>query len=57
MLLAGVVLMSTYASRLKQRQVQFAQMVPELIAKAFELGYEVTLGDCYRDDRCQWMEP
>jgi len=32
-------------------QVKFAAMVPRLIDKAFEMGYEVTLGDAYRDPR------
>ena len=36
---------------LRQKQVKFASMVASLISKAFELGYEVTLGDCYRDPR------
>lgn len=36
---------------LRQKQVKFAQMVAALIARAFELGYEVTLGDAYRDPR------
>lgn len=36
---------------LRQQQVKFAQMTSALIAKAFELGYEVTLGDAYRDPR------
>lgn len=36
---------------LKQRQVEFAKAIPALINKAFELGYEVTLGDAYRDPR------
>ncbi len=34
---------------LRQEQVKFARMVPRLIDKAFEMGYEVTLGDAYRD--------
>ena len=29
-------------------------MVPRLIRKAFRLGYEVTLGDAYRDPRCPY---
>lgn len=33
------------------RQQLFARMVPRLIDKAHELGYEVTLGDAYRDPR------
>ena len=38
-------------SALRDKQVEFARMVPRLIDKAFELGYEVTLGDAYRDPR------
>jgi hypothetical protein len=34
-----------------KQQVQFTRMVSALIAKAFEMGYEVTLGDAYRDPR------
>jgi len=33
------------------KQVAFAKMVPRLIDKAFALGYEVTLGDAFRDPR------
>lgn len=29
-------------------------MVPRLIDKALELGFEVTLGDAYRDPRCPY---
>ena len=36
---------------LRQKQVKFAEMVATLIARAFELAYEVTLGDVYRDPR------
>ncbi len=36
---------------LRQRQVEFSKLVPRLIDKAFELGFEVTLGDAYRDPR------
>lgn len=32
-------------------QTEFARLVPRLIDKAFELGFEVTLGDGYRDPR------
>ena len=39
---------------LRQKQTEFARMVPRLIDKAFELGYEVTLGDAYRDPRCPY---
>lgn len=36
---------------LRQKQSRFAKLVPRLIDKAFALGYEVTLGDAYRDPR------
>lgn len=36
---------------LRQKQSKFAHMVAKLILKAYELGYEVTLGDAYRDPR------
>jgi hypothetical protein len=29
-------------------------MVPPLIDRAYELGFEVTLGDAYRDPRCPY---
>lgn len=36
---------------LGQKQRRFAKMVARLIDKAHELGFEVTLGDAYRDPR------
>jgi hypothetical protein len=36
---------------LREKQSRFARMVPRLIDKATELGYEVTLGDANRDER------
>jgi hypothetical protein len=36
---------------LRQLQTEFAKLVPRLIDKAFAMGYEVTLGDAYRDPR------
>jgi len=36
---------------LGQLQRLFASLVPRLIDKAHELGYEVSLGDAYRDPR------
>lgn len=36
---------------LRKKQTEFARLVPRLIDKAFELGFEVTLGDAYRDPR------
>ena len=39
------------AETLRQKQSRFARMVARLIDKAFAMGYEVTLGDAYRDPR------
>jgi len=39
---------------LRDKQVEFARAVPRLIDKAFELGYQVTLGDAYRDPRAPY---
>ena len=39
---------------LREAQSQFAANVPLLIRYAIELGYEVTLGDAYRDPRCPY---
>ena len=36
---------------LGQKQRRFARMIPLLIDKAHELGFEVSLGDAYRDPR------
>ena len=36
---------------LREQQSKFAKMAAELILKAYELGYEVALGDAYRDPR------
>lgn len=41
-------------SRLLDSQIAFAGQVSNLINKAFELGYHVTLGDAYRDPRCPY---
>ena len=38
-------------SILFDKQVKFVKMLPLLLNKAFELGYDVTLGDAYRDPR------
>jgi hypothetical protein len=35
----------------RQTQSDFARLVPRLIDTAFDLGFEVTLGDAYRDPR------
>jgi hypothetical protein len=36
---------------LRQQQSLFARKVADLIIKAYEMGYEITLGDAYRDPR------
>lgn len=36
---------------LREKQSRFAKMAAQLILKAIELGYEVTLGDAFRDSR------
>lgn len=36
---------------LSQKQRRFARMVGRLIDQAYSMGYEVTLGDAYRDFR------
>lgn len=36
---------------LREKQSKFVLMLPLLIAKATELGYELTLGDAFRDQR------
>ena len=39
------------ASELLELQWKFTRMVPQLIQKAHELGYEASLGDAFRDPR------
>jgi hypothetical protein len=36
---------------LLQLQFEFSRLAPRLVDKAHELGFEVTLGDAYRDPR------
>lgn len=36
---------------LRQKQSRFVRMVASLIEKASEMGYELTIGDAYRDPR------
>ena len=36
---------------LRNKQSRFARMVADLIIKAYDLGYEITFGDAYRDPR------
>jgi hypothetical protein len=38
-------------SMLREVQSEFAAMVPRLIDRARDLGFEVTIGDAYRDPR------
>jgi hypothetical protein len=40
--------------KLRDKQTEFARAVPRLIDAAFVLGYEVTLGDAFRDARCAY---
>jgi hypothetical protein len=37
--------------QLGKRQELFATLVPSLLTKAFELGFQVRIGDCFRDPR------
>jgi len=39
------------AETLRQKQSRFARWIPRLFDKAHELGFEVTIGDGYRDPR------
>ena len=39
---------------LRQNQSVFAKYAAELILHAYDIGYEVTLGDAYRDARCPY---
>lgn len=39
---------------IRRLQTEFARNVAALIQQAFALGYEVTLGDAYRDPRCPY---
>lgn len=36
---------------LRKKQVEFTRLIPRLLDKAYELGFEVTLGDAFRDER------
>lgn len=36
---------------LRKLQSEFARLVPRLIDKAYEMGFEVTLGDAFRDPK------
>ena len=37
--------------KLGEKQELFARMLPSLLLKAFELGFEIRLGDLFRDPR------
>jgi hypothetical protein len=39
------------AETLRQQQSRFALAISNLILQAYDMGYEVTLGDAYRDPR------
>ena len=39
---------------LRQMQSKFAHMAALLILHGEQLGFEITLGDAYRDDRCDY---
>lgn len=39
---------------LRKKQSQFARMAANLILEAYARGYEVTLGDAFRDARCPY---
>ena len=42
---------------LREKQSKFVQMIGELIAYAYENGYELTFGDCYRSSKCKQGHP
>lgn len=42
---------------LRQKQSRFVLMVADLIRFAHDNGYELTLGDAYRDERCSYGQP
>ena len=39
---------------LRNKQSKFTLMIAQLIYWAHAHGYELTFGDCYRDDRCAY---
>ena len=41
-------------SSFREKQSKFVKMIALLLQYADFLGYELTLGDCYRDDRCNY---
>jgi hypothetical protein len=42
---------------LRETQSQFVRMVAQLLTQAEALGYELTLGDAYRDPRVPYGQP
>lgn len=40
--------------KLNSKQFKFSRAYPLLMLYAQYLGYELTLGDCYRDERCKY---
>jgi hypothetical protein len=44
-------------SKYLENQIEFAGMVPRLIDKAFEMGFEVTLGHAWRSCKCTVGHP
>jgi hypothetical protein len=42
---------------LRARQSRFVKMVQLLVGYADLCGYELTYGDCYRDERCGYGHP
>ena len=42
---------------LREQQSKFAYMEALLRLHAYALGYEITLGDAYRDERCDYGHP
>jgi len=42
---------------LNEKQSQFAQNLPRLIDRAYQLGFRVTLGDAFRDPRVDYGHP
>jgi len=39
---------------LRKTQSEFAHVMASFILQVFEMGYEVTFGDAYRDPRCPY---
>jgi len=39
---------------LKEKRIAFTRWVPRLIDMAFELGFDASIGDVFRDPRCPY---